>query len=486
MEIDLSRVQQAAKEGIPLVIKTQTVPQETDSLLMSLLGTYLDELGQIDFLELLGHCLRELVGNAKMANLLRVHFDAQNLRIDDDSDYAEGMKTWNAAQDRSTAYHERLVLDDRCIRVTYLIQNQVLYLGVRNTSKATPRELAVVRATLDRAWKASTVVESVDSGLSSLVFILRRLGLDRRSFDFTVGPHGTTATLKIPMSRVRFESLHEVTTEIASAVESIPPFPPNLTNLFRLLEDPEVEFRLLAAELAQDPAMTADLIKYINSASNRGYKRIDTLEEAIRLVGTRGLKDLMYPYGAHKILGKYLEKQRQLWENAVRVARYAVELAATYRFDWIEKGQTQIVGLLYNLGQIVLTFLYPQQSLRILEFCREKRLSIEAFDQLTQSINPATLGASIAEKWNFPQELVLVLRHQRSPLEAPEALQRACAAVGLASSLRMVELELLQYGQISEEILTILGVDVGQVVELHQRFLASAPTTIEQFAFSSN
>lgn len=492
MKIDVDKIRHATKNGIPLVIKTTTLPQATETALERLLMVFLEELGQTEFHDLLAYCLRELVNNAKKANMARAYFQEKGIAGDPEA-FQDGKAKFQAEiLQFEQRYEGSLHSNDQFIKVSFLVRNRVLYLSVRNNAPMTLRQSEAVRGLLAQAWasgtineylkKASGVQKGAGLGMVTLVLILRKMGLNEQSFEFVSNELETTATLRIPTNRVRLTKINEITEEISSAVSSIPPFPKNLQNLFRLLEDPEVEFRLLASELAQDPAMTADLIKYINSASNRGHKRIDNLEEAIRIVGTRGLKDLMYPYGAHKILGEYLEKQRELWENAVQVSRYAVELARENKFDWQEKGQAQIVGLLYNLGQIVLTFLYPELSLQILDFCRRKMLSIDLFDSLTQSVNPSVLGGQIAEKWHFPEDLIQILQHQNNPVEAPEALRRATAAVHLASSLRSVELKLLAYEQIPIETVALLGLHPEQLEAVHGRLLEITRTVGEQLA----
>ena len=490
MLVDINKIRDAIKDGIPLVIKTYALPSATEAALEKLLRVFLEELGQSPLIELLSFGLRELVNNAKKANLRRAHFLERGLNIGNEADNKEGMATF--VQDCTAfakRYAEVLVANDLYLKVTFLVRNSTFYLSVRNNAVPTALELQDVRNRVSRAWTSGTIMKYFDAspsepeaglGLPTLVLLLRKLGLNQQAFDLGFVNNETVAVLRIPVSHSRPEIVDEIAEEISSVVQSIPPFPKNLQNLFQLIEDPEVEFSLLAAELAKDPALTADLIKYINSAQNRGHKRIENLEEAIRIVGTQGLKDLMYPYGAHKILGEYLAKQKQLWANATQVSRYAVDLARDLRFDRHEKGRTQIAGLLYNLGQIVMTFLYPEQSLNILEFCRKKKLSIELFDELTQSINPAALGALIAEKWRFPDDLVQLIRHQSRPSGAPGLLQGAASAVYLAASLRSVELGLLCYEQISEESIAPLGLALEKVHETHERLKSSNPEEGEQ------
>src|SRR6516225_3046382 len=138
-----------------------------------------------------------------------------------------------------------------------------------------------------------------------MVLMLRKMGLSEKSFDLNQVGDETSASLTIPMNGVKLERVNMVADEIIHVVESLPPFPENLEKLLRLLGDPDVPFEKLASQLSNDPAMTADLIKYVNSAKYDVRKRIESLQDAVRLVGIRGLKDLVYPYGAHKLLDQY-------------------------------------------------------------------------------------------------------------------------------------------------------------------------------------
>ena len=74
MNIDRNRVVHAARNGIPLVIKTHTLPAQTETDLEEILQVYLEELGQGGLKDHLAYCLRELTVNAKKANTKRVYF----------------------------------------------------------------------------------------------------------------------------------------------------------------------------------------------------------------------------------------------------------------------------------------------------------------------------------------------------------------------------------------------------------------------------
>lgn len=467
MNIDRNKVVHAARNGIPLVIKTHTLPSQTESDLEEILQIFLEELGQAGLKDHLAYCLKELTVNAKKANTKRVYFQEKKLRLDVPADYEKGMKTFKV--ETLENIHHYLGLQeqqDLYIKVTYLIRNNVLYMSVRNNVAISPKELTRVydRVARSRAFESMEEAfgevlddsEGAGLGIVIMVLMLRKMGLTEKSFDLNQVNGETSASLTIPMNAVKLERVNLIADEIIQVIDSLPPFPENLERLLRLLGDPDVEFEKLAQELSHDPAMTADLIRYVNSAKYGMRKRIETLQDAVRIVGIQGLKDLVYPYGAHKLLDKYMAKQKHLWQNATRVSFYAAELAKEFKFGREDQSQAQIAGILYNLGQIILSFLHPDQSAKIMAFCRNKGFSIELFDELTQAINPSDLGARIAEKWNFPEDLIQIIRYQNQPHSAIPALQPVTCVVHLAGSLLSVEQDLLAYNQVNPGVLKAL------------------------------
>jgi len=481
MNIDRAKVVHAARNGIPLVIKTHTLPSKTEADLEEILLIYLEELGQSVLKDHLSYCLKELTVNAKKANTKRVYFQEKGLRLESPVEYEKGMKSFKTdTLDNIQHYLELQEQKDLYIKVTYLIRNSVLYMSVRNNAPITPKELTRVydRVARSRAFESMEEAfgevlddsEGAGLGIVIMILMLRKMGLTEKSFDLNQVGTETSASLTIPMNAIKLERVNLIADEILSVIDSLPPFPENLEKLLRLLGNPEVTFETLASQLSHDPAMTADLIKYVNSAKYGMRKRIENLQDAVRIVGIQGLKDLVYPYGAHKLLDKYMIKQKNLWQNATKVSFYASEMARDFKLDREDQSQAQIAGILYNLGQIILSFIHPQQSNNIMDFCRKKGFSIELFDELTQAINPSDLGARIAEKWNFPEDLVQIIRYQNHPQGAVPALQPVTCIVHLAGSLLSVEMDLMTYGQVNAGVLRALKLsDPAKLAAVHER-----------------
>lgn len=479
MNIDPNKVLHAARMGIPLVVKTHSLAPETEVELEEILALYLAELGQSALKDHLSYCLRELTGNAKKANTKRVYFQEKGLNLDDAADYQKGMLTFKTDTLGDIGRYLRLQeAQDLSIKVTFLIRKQVLYLNIRNNVPAASAELTRAYDRIARSRAFASMEEAFEEvlddsegaglGITILILMLRKMGLTERSFDLTVAGNETVASLSIPMEGVRLETVEVLTSELVGAVDSLPPFPENLQRVLTLLEQPDVEFQAVATQLSRDPVLTAGLIRYLNSAQLGNRKTIGSLRDAVQVVGLKGLRDFIYPYGAHQVLGPYLASQKSLWENASRVSAYATSLARDLGFGLTERNLSQIAGILYNLGQILIVHLKPEQTGRMLEFCRTKGLGVDVFDQLTQAINPSELGALAAERWNFPDDLVEVLRHQSRPQGAPAALKPVSCLVYLAGMLLWVEQGLVQEDKIDHDILRALKLEApGRLDQVH-------------------
>jgi hypothetical protein len=485
VKFEKSKVLHAARNGIPLVIKTHSLPPETEADLEEILQLYLEELGQDAIKDHLAYCLKELTVNAKKANTKRVYFKEKGLNLDDPDDYEKGMKTFKPdTLGNIKHYLELQEQQDLYIKVTYLIRNNVLHFSVRNNSPIKPKELTRVydRLARSRAFESmeeafAEVLDDTEGaglGIVIMILMLRKMGLTEKSFDLNSQHNETVASLAIPMNKVKLEKVTQVAEEIINEVESLPPFPENLRRLQALLSDPDVKFEQLASQLSNDPAMASDLLRYVNSAKYGMRKKIETIQDAIKIVGIRGIKDMIYPYGAHKLLDKHMEKQSELWKNASHVSVYASELARLQKLDKEEQSQAQTGGILYNLGQIILSFINPEQSKNIIDFCRAKGFSIATFDELTNAINPTEVGYRIAQKWDFPEDLVNIIRHQNQPQLAEPKLQHIVCIIHLAGSLLSVEHELLSYFQINTVVLKALGLtDLEKLEELHNLIKAN-------------
>jgi putative nucleotidyltransferase with HDIG domain len=162
-------------------------------------------------------------------------------------------------------------------------------------------------------------------------------------------------------------------------------------------------------------------------------KKVDSIAEAVKMVGIKGIRNLLYSYGTQKILGDDTEEKKALWEHCYKTAFYAFNLIKNFRRENVQPDDVYVGGILHDMGKIIFANVHPDLIERIRSFCSDKSLPSSTMEDLAAGMNHAEIGALIAEKWNFPETLVAAIRYHHDPSSAPEAHRNLAETVYLAN-----------------------------------------------------
>lgn len=426
--VDVPKIKKAAHSAIPLTITTYTLPHEIEVYIEEVLEVFLGELGQAKLKDYLVYCLRELAVNAKKANTKRVYFETRGLDLKIPSDYEEGMRTFKSDTMENIAFYLQKQKEKQYyIKVIFQARGSNVLLEVRNNSEMTKTEYLRVQDKLAHSRKYNSLEEAMSQvldasegaglGLVILVLMLKKMSLDEDCFDIHTDNGETVARITVPVASAKIESLSSLTDELVRQISSLPHFPENILSIQRLLADPKSEMIDIAKQISTDPAMTADLLKLVNSAQFMLPRRVDNIVDAVKLVGLRGIKNLLYSYGSQKILAdEHGVDQRSLWEHSYRCAYYAYNLAKNFKpGNRALQDDAYVGGMLHDMGKIIFSAVHPELLDHIRSFCESKGIEKETFEDLAGGMNHAEIGARVAEKWNFPESLVAAIRFHHEP-----------------------------------------------------------------------
>lgn len=467
--IDIAEIQKAALRSIPLTFRLTSLPHESHALLDRILEVYLVELGQEKILEPLSYCLKELIINAQKANTKRLYFEKKGLEITNEHDYETGMQNFR----KETAEHIEEWLDllkerGMFISVTFHTSGGSLSISVRNSAELTPREQTRIYDRIARARAFHSFVEAlaqpIDStegaGLGILILLqfLKRIGLGEEAFSIGAQDGETVASLAIPMNQVQLEKISVLTQAIVRDVDALPHFPETILELIHLSEDPRATIAQIAGRIATDPALTADMLKLVNSAHYMLPRRVNNILQAVKIVGMKGLRNLMYSYGAQQILGEKYAEMKTLWDHSYRVAYYAFLLARSFKPKANILDDVYVAGILHDLGQIIVTYLHPEAMEQMARFCKEKDIPSRILERFSFGLNHADIGALMAKKWNFPEQLVHGIKHHHDPLMTPLQYKDIVYCVYLANAFCDLEREFVTFEQMEKPVLSDYGI----------------------------
>jgi putative nucleotidyltransferase with HDIG domain len=446
------------------------------------IAVFLKQVDQEKLKDYIVYCVQELAVNAKKANTKRVYFIERGLDLANPDDYKEGMASFKENTLSNIAHYLQLQKEKGLyIKLILQIKNNIINVEVRNNVAVTKTELIRIHDKLARSRQYSNLEDALSQvldnsegaglGLVILVLMLKKMGLDEDCFDITGTDKETIAKIIIPLDQARLESLSILSSTIVDNVNSLPQFPENILLVQKLINDPSSEMTDIARQISMDPALTADLLKIVNSAQYMLAKKVDSISDAVKMVGIRGIKNLLYSYGTQKILGDETADKKVLWEHSYKTAFYAFNLIKNFRKDRNLLDDVYVGGILHDMGKIVFSNIHPDLLNNIKNFCTEKNLPASTFEDLAAGMNHAEIGALIAEKWNFPEALVAAIRFHHDPAAAPAAYKDLVDTVYLANMFCELEAGNVTFDQFDPTVLANFGISSKKQIEgLLERF----------------
>ena len=475
--VDKEQIRKAIQSGIPLTVTTFTLPREIDLYIENLLTEFLIQLDKGYLKDYVVYCVQELAGNAKKANTKRVYFNEKGLDISNPDEYKEGMIKFKEITLSNISHYLELQKEKGLyIRLILQIKGNIIYIEVRNNVSVTKTELIRIHDKLARSRQYKSMEDALSQvlddsegaglGLVILALMLKKMGLDEDCFDILGTDQETIARLTIPLDDTRIENIAELSSTIVENINSLPQFPENILSIQRLINDPEAEITEIARHISMDPAMTADLLKTVNSAHYMLSKKVDNINEAVKMVGLRGIRNLLYSYGTQKLLGDDSPVKKALWEHSYKTAFYAYNLIRNFRKDNDILDDSYVGGILHDMGKIVFSNVHPSLLEKIRTFCAEKGIPTSTFEDLAAGMNHAEIGASIAEKWNFPDSLIASIQYHHDPLSAPKEYKDLSYAVYLANMLCEMEKGSVSFEQLDSTVLESFGFKSKKQIDL--------------------
>ena len=467
--VDEAKVKKAILSGLPLTVTTFTLPREMEDYIESIIAIFLKQTGQEALKDYMGYCVRELAVNAKKANTKRVYFIENGLNISDPEDYRKGMEEFKETTLGNIEHFIELQKEmGLYIKLVLQIRENIINIEIYNNAAITRAELIRIHDRLARSRQYNSLEDALshlidDSegaglGLVILALMLKKIGLDDDCFDIHGKDNETIARIMIPMDRVQVEKISSLSREIANSVSSLPQFPENIMEVQRLLANPRAEMGSIAKHLSADPALTADLLRLVNSAHYMLLMRVDNIFDAVKLVGFRGIRNLLYSYGTQKILGEDTPEKWRLWEHSRRAAFYGYNLAKNFKKDHHLPDDVYVGSILHDMGKIVFSSAHPDLLDNIRHFCEEKDISVSTFEDIAGGMNHSEIGALIAKKWNFPDFLISAIRYHHSPSAAPEADRDLVDCVYLSNMMCEYENGAVTFDQFEEGPLANYGI----------------------------
>jgi HD-like signal output (HDOD) protein len=190
-----------------------------------------------------------------------------------------------------------------------------------------------------------------------------------------------------------------------------------VSELVRLINDPESSAKDLKKVVELDPPLSAKLLKLANSAYYGFPRTIWDLQEAVVCIGYDALKEIALNQKICQLFSQVDTfagySRALLWKHSVAVA-----LCGKLIFkQGLNKspGNIYVAGLVHDIGIIVEDQFLLGEFLNVLVEAGSGKKNISEIERAVLAFDHSDVGRVIADDWEFPPELSAAIGHHHTP-----------------------------------------------------------------------
>ncbi len=205
--------------------------------------------------------------------------------------------------------------------------------------------------------------------------------------------------------------------QVVSRIESLPTLPQLYAEMQKALNGPDSSLSRVAAILEQDPAMSTNVLKLVNSAFFGQRRQVRDIGHALNLLGTDHIAALVLARGFFRQFDSYSARALEvshIWERSLMAGQIAATLARADGAGRSMEEHAATAGLLHDVGILVLATTFPRYV--------ELAPRLAATDARRSELETEHIGASHAEVgayllgiWGLPDTIVSAVAYHESP-----------------------------------------------------------------------
>ncbi len=183
-----------------------------------------------------------------------------------------------------------------------------------------------------------------------------------------------------------------------------------------VVNDPTSSFSDISRVVNLDPALSARLLKIVNSSFYSFPSNIDTVTHAISVIGTEQLHDLALAttiLSTFKGIPDTIVNMNLFGRHSMGVAIIARNLAIHCRETNPER--FFLAGILHDIGRLIILENLPEESKEIVSRQTEVGGIMWQIEREVLGFDHADVGAALARAWKLPLSLEEIIGNHHNP-----------------------------------------------------------------------
>ncbi len=225
---------------------------------------------------------------------------------------------------------------------------------------------------------------------------------------------------------------------VVSQIDHLPSLPELYMEIENILRREDFELKEVASVIEKDMAMTASILKLVNSAFFGIPRKVSTMQEAVSYLGVVLIKSLVLNHSLFStgLQGLHPDFIRRLWRHSNETVRHALCLARGCFREQEVVDEITLAASVHDIGMLIIANSLPEEFATIQRQSLAGNVPAHSVEQDVLQTTHAAIGAYLAHLWSFPPAVVeLILHHHDSAINFKPLFILHLADVGAQQSL---------------------------------------------------
>lgn len=210
---------------------------------------------------------------------------------------------------------------------------------------------------------------------------------------------------------------------IVAKIGDLPPIPTIALKALKMSEDPEVNIQELQATLTQDQALTAQILRIANSSLYGLEHEIATVSHAVAILGLDTTRHMLSAACVQQVFNAGKNQSWAFGNKLLADHSWGTALCAraiARKVGYAQGEEALLAGLMHDIGKAVLLKNLRDRYISIAKDVHQGEITFYEAELVVFGFSHAQVGATLAERWNFPPQLAEAIGFHHDPEAAPK------------------------------------------------------------------
>ncbi len=183
---------------------------------------------------------------------------------------------------------------------------------------------------------------------------------------------------------------------------ALPPLPEVVVKIQALINTTDANIENISSLILTDPALTAQIIKIVNSAYYGFRNEIIDIKFAVAYIGFNEIYNIVLSLSVVETLNiSELKELDSFWAHSVYCARCAKFLAKKFE-PLLNPENIWLGAILHDIGKLVYFKFFPKHYKSIVEFSETSGKLYSEIEKEFEIPSSSYLGQLLCKRWNLP------------------------------------------------------------------------------------